>query len=151
MKAYIPTLILVGMLGAVQPVYAQSDESSDQIGEIKKDTQQLLENIGSYTAEKKDQAVKAARESLDKLDQRIDALQGYIDENYDEMSVAARKEAQETMKALREQRVEVAEWYGSMKASTSESWSHMKQGFSDAYKDLANAWEKSEKEYRSDN
>ena len=55
------------------------------------------------------------------------------------------------LQALREQRVEVAEWYGSMKASMSESWSHMKQGFSDAYKDLANAWEKSEKEYRSDN
>ena len=89
MKAYIPTLILVGMLGTVQPVYAQNDESSDQIGEIKKDTQELLENIGSYTAEKKDQAVKAASESLDKLDQRIDALQAYIDENYDDTNAVA--------------------------------------------------------------
>jgi hypothetical protein len=34
-----------------------------------------------------------------------------------------------------------------MKASSVDAWDHMKDGFSDAYKALADAWEKSEKEF----
>jgi hypothetical protein len=35
-----------------------------------------------------------------------------------------------------------------MKTSSVDAWDHMKKGFSNAYKDLEHAWEKSEKEFR---
>ena len=63
------------------------------------------------------------------------------------MNEATRKEACENLRALRKQRNQVAEWYGSMKTSSADAWDHMKKGFSDAYKALEDAWEKSEKEF----
>jgi hypothetical protein len=51
------------------------------------------------------------------------------------------------MKALRRQRTGVAEWYGSLKTSSSDAWEHIKKGFSDAYESLSEAWEKPEKEF----
>jgi len=63
------------------------------------------------------------------------------------MNKAAREKARDSLKALHKQRTKVAEWYGSMKSSSADAWKHMKQGFSDAFKALYNAWEKSEKEF----
>ncbi|GGB89207.1 hypothetical protein GCM10011352_13990 [Marinobacterium zhoushanense] len=149
MHLHISTLMLLGILGAVQPCYAQAEKDSTTIEEVKKETQDLLQSIGSFTADKKDQAVEQAKDSLNKLDQRIDALEAKIDKNFDEMNDAAREEARENMKTLRKLRNKAAEWYGSMKASSADAWEQMKKGFSDAYKDLTEAWEKSEKELGS--
>ncbi|MFO7816225.1 MAG: hypothetical protein R6V39_00875, partial [Desulfovibrionales bacterium] len=68
----------------------------------------------------------------------------------DKMNKETRKKANESLKALRKQRVKVAEKYGSIKESTGESWEHLKKGFSDAYKTLQKTWEKSKKEFGSD-
>ena len=147
MKSHICALMLIGILGVVPICYAQPENTNTSIEEVKKETQDLLQTIGSYTAGKKDEAVQKAKEALNKLDKRIDALEAKIDKNWDKMNAAARKEARENLKALRMQRNQVAEWYGSMKTSSADAWKHMKKGFSDAYKALADAWEKSEKEY----
>ena len=54
------------------------------------------------------------------------------------------------MEALREQRTEVAECYGSLKSSSATDWSHIKQGFFNAYGALQQAWEKAEREFAAD-
>ncbi len=149
MKSQACALILIGILGVVPPSYAQSENTDASMQEIKEETQDLLQSIGSYTADKKDEAVQKAKESLNKLDNRIDALEARIDKNWDEMSEAAREQARENHRALRKQRNQVAEWYGSMKTSSADAWDRMKNGFSDAYKALADAWEESEEEYRT--
>jgi hypothetical protein len=64
------------------------------------------------------------------------------------MSEAARNEARENLKTVRKQRNQVAQWYGSMKTSSANSWDQMKKGFLDSYKTLEDAWIKSEKESR---
>ena len=149
MKSKISMLALIGIIGFAQPLYAQeTDETS--IEKVQQQTKDFLETIGSYTADKKDEAVNLARQSLESIDERIAELQANLDENYEEMSKEAREQSRESVQALREQRIKVAEWYGSMKASSSNSWDHMKEGFSDAYKDLAKAWEESEKEFGAD-
>ena len=147
MKSYIFALMLIGILGVVPICYAQPENTNTSIEEVKKETQDLLQTIGSYTAGKKDEAVQKAKEALNKLDKRIDALEAKIDKNWDKLNETARMYARENLKALRKQRNQVAEWYGSMKTSSDDAWDHMKNGFSDAYKALADAWEKSEKEY----
>jgi hypothetical protein len=75
--------------------------------------------------------------------------QNFVDKNWGKMNEAARKEARENLRALRKQRNQVAEWYGSMKTSSADAWGHIKTGFFDAYKALEDVWKKSEKEFGS--
>jgi hypothetical protein len=149
MKLNICSLILVAMLGVFPLCYGQTENVDTSIEDVKKETQDLLQTIGSYTADKKDEAVQKTKEGLNKLDRRIDALEARIDKNWEDMSQTARTEAREKLKALRKQRNQVAEWYGSMKTSSADAWGHMKKGFSEAYKALEDAWAKSEKEFRA--
>jgi len=149
MKSHVCALMLIGILGVTPLCYAQSENGNTSTEEVKKETQDLLQTIGSYTADQKDEAIQKAKESLNKLDKGIDALEARIDKDWDKMNKAARKEARQNLKALRKQRNQVAEWYGSMKTSSADAWDHMKNGFSDAYKALVDAWEKSEKEFSS--
>ncbi|MCE2594392.1 hypothetical protein K6Y31_06155 [Motilimonas cestriensis] len=149
MKSHIFALMLAGIMGVTPLCYAQAQNADTSIEEVKKETQDLLQTIDSYTADKKDEAVQEAKNGLDRLDKRIDALEARVDKNWDKMSNVAREEARENLRALRKQRNQVAEWYGSMKTSSDDAWDHMKQGFSDAYETLEGAWEKSEKEFDS--
>ena len=148
MKSHICALVLIGMLGVTPPCYAQTENANNSIEEVKKETQDLLQTIGSYTADKRDEAVQKAKEGLDKVDKRIDSLEARIDTNWDKMNQAARTEARASLRALRKQRNQVAEWYGSMKTSSADAWEHIKKGFSDAYRSLEDGWEKSENEFR---
>jgi hypothetical protein len=147
MKSHIYTLMVIGILGVSPLCFAQTENANTSIKEVKQETQDFLQTIGSYAANKKDEAVQIAKEGLDKLDKRIERLESRVDKNWDKMNESARKEARENLSALRKQRNQVAQWYGSMKTSSVDAWDHMKKGFSNAYKDLEHAWEKSEKEF----
>lgn len=83
-------------------------------------------------------------------DKRIDSLEARIDNNWDNMNKAAREKAHANLKALRKQRIKVAEWYGSLKSGSADVWEHMKKGFSDAYQALYDAWEKSEQAFHTE-
>ena len=148
MKSNVFALIMViGILGVVPLCYAQPENTNASIEEVKKETQDLLQTIGSYSVGKKDEAVQKAKEALNNLDERIDALEAKVDKNWDKMTETARMHARENLKTIRKLRNQAAEWYGSMETSSTDAWDHLKNGFSKAYKALANAWEKSEKEF----
>lgn len=143
------SLMLFGFAG-VLPCYADSHEKADAangdkatIEDVKRETHELLEALKTYTAEQRDEAMEKTRAGLDAMDRRIEALQTRIADDWQKMDATAREQAREGMRRLREQRNRVAEWYGSMKHSTRETWEDMKQGFSRAYADLQAAWEKS--------
>ena len=149
MKLHIHILMLIGLLGITTLSYAQSEDTNTSIKEVKKETQELFKTIGNYTVDKKDETLKKAKESLDKLDERVDTLESKVDKQWDKMNKAVRIETRENLRTLRKQRNQVAQWYGGMKNSTADAWEYTKKGFSDAYKDLEKAWEKSEKEFSS--
>lgn len=149
LKSSISAIMLTSILGATSVCYGLDDDTNTTMQEVNKQTQELLQTIGSYTADKKDEAIQKAQQGLERLDERIDALEDRIDENWETMNEAARNEARENLRALRKQRNRVAEWYGSMQTSSAAAWDHVKKGFSDAYKALQNAWEKSEEEFSS--
>lgn len=117
------------------------------IKEVKQKTQDLIQALGAYAADQRDEAIEKTKTGLDELDKRIDALETRIDNNWDQMNKAASEKARANLKALRKQRTEVAEWYGRLKTSSADAWEHMKKGFSDAYKKLSDTWEKSAKEF----
>jgi len=150
-KSLLP-LMLAGLLGAASLV-AYGDEASGaetSMDDVKAQADAFLQTLKEYSAEQKDEAVASSRQALDDLDRRIERLEAWISQHWSEMDQAAREEAQETLREMRRQRIELAEWYGSMKSSSADAWDDMKQGFSEAYGALQRAWEKSVQEYRSD-
>jgi len=144
------TVILIFILGISPLCYAESSSDKTSVEVVKKEMEDLLKALKGYTSDQRDEASQKAKEALDILDMRIEGLETRIDNNWDKMDKQARKKARETLKILRKQRTQVAEWYGSLKSSSANAWSHMKKGFSDAFESLHDSWKKSEKEFGSD-
>jgi hypothetical protein len=152
MKKHTTLSLITVMLLGIAPLSHASPDDNDKTTakEVRQETVDAAEAIKNYTADKRDEAAVKARAALVALDARIEALEVRIDKNWDKMDKAARDQARSTLKALRKQRVEVAEWYGSLQNSTASAWEHMKKGFTDAYGSLRRAWEKAEREYREE-
>ncbi len=141
------SLITVALLGLAPPSPAsQHEKDKTSAKAVRHEVADAAEAIKQYGADKRDEAAKKAQAALDALDARINALEVRIDRNWDKMDKAAREQARSRLKALREQRVEVAEWYGGLKNSTVEAWDQMKAGFSGTYTSLRRTWEKAETE-----
>ena len=140
-------LCLVVMLAVARPCDAETSNDKTSINDVKQETRDLLQTLKAYSADQRDEAIQKTQSVLESTDKRIDALERRIDQNWDDMNKAAREKARHSLNALHKRRTKVAEWYGSMKSSSADAWEHMKQGFSDAYKALYDAWEKSEKEF----
>lgn len=143
-------LLMVLGLGLTPLCSAETTGDKTSMTEVKQEAKEVVQTLKAYTVEQRDEAIQKTKEALNHLDQRIEDLDRRIDKNWDKMDKAAREKARASQKALRNQRTEVAEWYGSLKGSSVEAWGHMKKGFSDAYTNLHEAWEKSEKEFGSD-
>jgi len=149
MKCNICAIALIGILGITPLCYAQKSSDETSIEEVKQETQELLQTLGAYTVDQRDEAIRKSKKALDAIDKRLDRLEARVDKDWDKMDKTARKKARDSLKALRKQRNKVAEWYGSLKNSTGNAWGHMKKGFLDAYEALNSAWEKSENEFTS--
>ena len=135
------------VLAKTQIGYCEKSHDKTSIEEVKQETEDLIEALKGYTAEQQDKAIQKIQMALVKLDKRIDEQEARIDREWDKMNKSAREKARAKLKELHKKRVKVAEWYGSLRTSSIKAWEHMKKGFSDAYKDLYDAWEKSEKEF----
>ena len=147
---FLFTLLIIAILGTLPASYAKAGTDKTSIQEVKKETQDLLHSLKSYTVDQRDTAVQKTKSALNKLDQRIEALETRIHKNWDRMDKAARKKAQASLESLRKQRTQVAKWYDNLKNNTTDGWGHIKQGFSNAYKSLHKSWEKTESEFESE-
>ncbi len=147
----IVTLITAMIFVFFLSVQAQSGGDTVTAQEVEKETKELINALQQYSIEQRDQAVKEIDQALKRLDGQIDELEERVENNWDTMSQAARQKAIENRKALRQQRIELAERYGSFKNSSINSWKEMKKGFSDAYQEMSDSWEQAIKEYNKDN
>ena len=147
----ILTFVAVMTLCFMPLVQAQSGKDAATAQAVKKETKELIKTLQQYTVEQRDQAVKKADQALKKVDGRIDALESRVDNNWDQMTQAARQKTRANLKALRQQRNELAEWYGGFKNSSVGAWEQMKKGFSDAYQAMSASWEKAKREFDDSN
>lgn len=147
----ILTMVAVMTLYFIPIVNAQSGNSIVTARDVKNETKELINSLQQYTFNQRKKALKEVDQALKKLDERIDELQSSIDNNWDNMTQAARQKAKTNLKALRQQRNELAKWYGNLKNSSANAWDQMKKGFSEAYRDISNAWERAKREYDTDN
>ncbi|MEJ2586494.1 MAG: hypothetical protein P8165_02720 [Deltaproteobacteria bacterium] len=149
----IRTPIVFAVLALFLTASIGSAKDSDQKTPLKQAQEEVAEAaraIKNYSVNQRDEAINKVKKSLDALDARIDRLQASIDKKWDRMSEASREKARATMKQLREQRNQVAEWYGGMKHSSARAWDQMKKGFSDAYQSLYDSWKKAADQFKSD-
>jgi len=149
MAAGSAVLALIGSLVLALPVHAAGGAGKTSIEEVEQEASELVEALRDYGADRRDAVIEKAAGTLAALDRRIDALETRIDEGWDRMDRAARERARESLRALREQRVRVAEWYGGLKRGSENAWGHARKGFSDAFGELREAWRKSEREFGS--
>jgi chromosome segregation ATPase len=147
MKFNTCAFMLVGIIGITPLCYAKTPADTTSIDEVKQEAQSLMQTLKSYTADRRGEASNKAKAALDNLDARIETLETSIDNNWDKMNKVARKNARASLKALRSQRIELAEWYGRLKSSSNDAWGQMKAGFSDAYGTVNSAWGKAKKEF----
>ncbi|SMP65811.1 hypothetical protein SAMN06295888_11327 [Desulfonatronum zhilinae] len=131
------------------PVEAPDETSVEaSFEEVRKEMRELGQALGRYGVEQRDRALERSKPALEDLDRRLDALEKSIENNWDEMSQAARERSRRAMRELRRQRVELAERYGALKSSSAGAWEQMREGFLDAFSVLNEAWEKSIEEFR---
>ena len=143
----IPALFLAIWLLLLSPHRTLAGQTT--LGDMKRETADAAEAIKNYTVEQRDEAVKKTKAALDDLDERIDRLEAKIRDKWGEMDQAARDRATAALRALRQERERVAEWYGGLQHGSAEAWDRVKMGFSEAYKKLKASWRKTEKELGS--
>jgi hypothetical protein len=141
---------LLIMFVTVPVNFANASEDQTTINAVQQEARDLIEALKEYSADQRDAAIQRSKRALDILDRRIDELETKIADNWDQMSSAAREKTRESLKTLRKKRNDVAEKYGSLKTSSTSAWEEMKQGFSEAYQDLSDAWAKSVNEFDAD-
>lgn len=137
---------VIMMPGISSMCFAETSTDKITMEEVKQEMQDAIQALKEYSIDQRDEAVKETKAALSRLDNRIDALEMRIDNNWDTMNEAVREKTRTTLKSLRKQRAQMAEWYGSLKSSSAAAWEDIKKGFSDAYTSLYNVWEKAEKE-----
>lgn len=140
------SLLLIAIFGLTSLCSAAPASDKTSLDDVKKESKDLIQTLKGYSAAQRDEAIARIKVTLDDLDQRITALEGTIDANWEKMDKTARENARTRLQELHKERTEVAEWYGSLKSSSAEAWEQTKKVFSEAYKDLNAAWEKSENE-----
>ena len=142
---------LMVMFVSMPAGFADSHGDSTTINAVKQEARDLIEALKAYSADQREAAIQRSKSALDILDTRIDALEKKIADDWDQMGSAAREKTRESLKILRKKRNDVAEKYGSLKASSTSAWEEMKQGFSDAYEDLSDAWAQSVNAFEKNN
>ena len=148
-KAAAAMALSVALALPSQAALSPGDEAS--IKQVKQETRDLLQSIKSYSAAQRDEAIQEIEIAIIRLDNRIESLQSRIDNGWDDMTAPARKQARDSLDTLQQQRIELAEWYGHLKGSSTEAWAEIRRGFSKAYSDINKAWEKALNEFSADN
>ena len=115
--------------------------------DMSKKVEAAAEAIKNYTVAQKDEAIKNAKATLEDLDARIKQMEDRLDKEWGHMDSAARDTTRASIRKLREQRTDLADWYGQLKQSSAAAWDYVKRGFIDSYETLRGSVEKVQKEF----
>ena len=135
---------------AAEPEKQGAAPDKADFGEVRQEMRELGRALSRYGMQQRDKALERGQTALDALDRRMQKLEEAIENNWEEMSEAARKHARETMRELRRQRQVLAEKYGALKNSSEGAWEQMREGFPDGLSTLNEAWERSIQEFRKE-
>ena len=138
------TMLLLGIAAAGTNASAADDAAKK---DMSKKVEAAAEAIKNYTVAQKDDAIKSAKATLDELDAHIKQMEDRLDKEWNQMDKAARDTARASIRKLREQRTDLADWYGQLKQSSAAAWEHVRQGFVDSYEALRSSVAKAQKDF----
>jgi len=136
-KAFVVT---IGLLAASAPP-APAQTTSKDVTQKASETGQAIRD---YTVEKKDEAVAHAKKATADLEAKIKELEAQAAKQTGE--IKARSQAQ--IKDLKAKRAKASQKATELGRATKASWERAKEGFADAYRDLASAYDKAAAEFK---
>ena len=140
MRTFIRLVALVPIvLLAAAPLSAQT--TSKDVGQKASETG---EAIRDYTVEKKNEAVAQAKKLTADLDAKIKELEAQASKQTGE----AKAKAEAQLRDLKAKRAAASRKASDLGKATKASWERAKEGFADAYRDLATAYEKAAAEFK---
>jgi multidrug efflux pump subunit AcrA (membrane-fusion protein) len=146
----LATALNVGAEQGHEPAAKTTDSAPPTVAELRQEWAEAVDAFNSYSAAQREAALARAKTTLQAMDARIEQLQAQADDQWDQLSQSARQKRQATLRALREQRNRVAEWYGGMKHSSAGAWDDVKDGFVGAYGILTRSFGNALAEFDSD-
>ena len=132
-------LTLALLVGPARP--GSSQTTATDVGQKAAETG---EAIRDYSVEKKDEAVAHAKRLAADLDARIKELETRAAKETGE----AKAKAQAQLKELRAKRAETSRKLGELGRAGRASWDRAKEGFANAYRDLATAYDRAAAELK---
>jgi ElaB/YqjD/DUF883 family membrane-anchored ribosome-binding protein len=112
--------------------------------DVGKPTAETGEAIRAYSVEKKDEAVAHAKRLTAQLDGRIKKLEAQAVKETGE----AKAKIQAQLKELRAKQAETSRKLGELSRASHASWEQAKDGFANAYHDLATAYDRAAAEFK---
>jgi hypothetical protein len=140
LKSKIAGALLVGMMAANGPLWAQSN-GRITVDEIQSELSEAYATIARYTLQERDNALSAVKNTLGQIDDEIEVLEQRARENWADMSDAARERTAETLQDLRARRNRLGEMYGALSHGTDAAWGELVSGLTRAWEAFAKSWE----------
>ena len=130
---------VVLLAAAPRPAAAQTSAQ-----DVSKKATETGEAIRDYTVERKDEAVAHARKLASDLDTKIKELEAQASKQTGE----AKTRLQAQIKDLKAKRDAAGARLNDLTRASKASWDRAKEGFANAYRDLAQAYEKAAGEFK---
>lgn len=142
----IPAIVVtVGLLATPAPYASgQTPPPKTTAGEVGQKASETGQAIRDYTVEKKDEAVAHAKRATAELEAKIKDLEAQAAKQTGELK--AKSQAQ--IKDLKAKRAKASRKAADLGRATKASWEKAKEGFADAYRDLASAYDKAAAEFK---
>jgi len=139
-RIILATVVTIGVLAtSALPVPAQT--TSKDVSQKASETGQAIKD---YTVEKKDEAVAHAKQVTADLEAKIKELEAQASKQTGE--IKAKSQAQ--IKELKAKRTKASQKVTELSRATKASWEKAKEGFADAYRDLASAYDRAAAEFK---
>ncbi len=134
-RATILTAVMVALMVAIPLVGPALGETTSE--DLAKETKEAFEAFKAYMIDQQNDAVAHGKALLKKPDAEIDKLEAGADEASGDAKVAYEEEIEN----LKEKRAEAAKKLDALGDASADSWDDAKEGFTEAYKALYDAYE----------
>ncbi len=138
---FIPAAVVTIALLTASALSVPAQTTSKDVSQKASETGEAIKD---YTIEKKNEAVAHAKKLTADLDAKIKELEAEASKQTGE----AKAKAQAQLRDLKAKRAVASKKASDLGKATKASWDRAKEGFADAYRDLATAYEKAAAEFK---
>ena len=136
----VTIVVAMGLLAIAVP-HAAAQTTSKDVAEKASETGEAIKD---YTVERKDEAIARAKQATADLETKIKELETQASKQTGE--IKTRSQAQ--IKALKAKRAKASQKVSALGRAAKASWETAKEGFVNAYRDLASSYDKAAAEFK---